>query len=587
MIEKMPTWRIVWRFLAPVEKAKLFVVLLLMIITTLAEVVSVGLIVPALSVLSDATNTTSHPWIQRLPIGAEGEQLVIVLFTLMLIGFIIKNFVVLASSWYQNKFTLSVGDRLATDLFSNYLHAPYAFHLEQRSPELLRNVQRGDAVMHSGAKPLLSLAADTLLSIGLLSLLVVQQPLLVVFVLLALGVLGYVYLAIMKPFANRWGRLRHENATTLIKLTQEGVGGIQEVKIFGAASFLAKRFDSTRRHDSRIAQIAELVALLPRSFLESLSVGVLALFVVIQVQSGRNVADLIPTLGLFALVGFRLLPLAIGVVNRLQTLQTSRAIIESVASGLLLTHDDPSSVDFTKSLEGTIAFRVLQFSDVWFSYPGIDAPVLSGASAVIRQGDFVGIVGESGAGKSTFIDLSTGLSSPQRGDIWVNDIQLKDIHRQWLAMIGYVPQSVFLSDDSLAANVAFGHPEDEIDVDLVFSCLRLAGLTELVSDLPDGISERLGERGARLSGGQIQRVGIARALYRRPQVLILDEATSALDRETEKEILGVLKDLNKSITMILVTHRESALESCNRTLRIENGKVFEVPKGGNLGMGRL
>lgn len=154
-------------------------------------------------------------------------------------------------------------------------------------------------------------------------------------------------------------------------------------------------------------------------------------------------------------------------------------------------------------------------------------------------------------------------------------------------MIGYVPQSVFLSDDSLAANVAFGHPEDEIDVDLVFSCLRLAGLTELVSDLPDGISERLGERGARLSGGQIQRVGIARALYRRPQVLILDEATSALDRETEKEILGVLKDLNKSITMILVTHRESALESCNRTLRIENGKVFEVPKGGNLGMGRL
>jgi ABC-type bacteriocin/lantibiotic exporter with double-glycine peptidase domain len=410
-------------------------------------------------------------------------------------------------------------------------------------------------------------------------LLVAQQPLLVVFVLLALGVFGYVYLAIMRPFANKWGRLRLENASTLIKLIQEGVGGIQEDKIFGAGSFLAKKFDSTRRHDSRIAQVSELVALLPRSILESLSVGVLALFVIIQVQSGRVVADLIPTLGLFALVGFRLLPLAIGVVNRLQTLQTSRAIIESVASGLLIKRDESKSAEIMKSPKGTVEFRKLQFNDVWFSYPGVDNPILRGASGVINQGEFVGIVGESGAGKSTFIDLSTGLSNPQRGDICVNGIRLQDIHQQWLAMIGFVPQSVFLSDDSLAANVAFGHSEDDIDLDLVLSCLNFAGLLDFVSALPGGISERLGERGARLSGGQIQRVGIARALYRRPQVLLLDEATSALDRETEKDVLEVLKELNKSITIILVTHRESALESCNRTLRIADGKVLEVPEG--------
>jgi ABC-type multidrug transport system fused ATPase/permease subunit len=352
---------------------------------------------------------------------------------------------------------------------------------------------------------------------------------------------------------------------------QQGLGGAKDVKLLGRESdFLAQ----CRLHNSGIARVGQrqtALQALPRLWLELLAVIGLAALVLVMLKQGKPLEALLPTLGLFAAAAFRIMPSVSRVLGAMQSVRYTLPVIDTLYSEICLL----SAAKPLQRGEPLLFNKFLTLNQVNFRYPNTEAKTLHDISLTIPRGASVGFIGGSGAGKSTLVDIILGLLTPESGVVQVDDIDIQTRLRGWQDKIGYVPQSIFLTDDSLRRNVAFGLPDDQIDETAVWRALRAAQLEQFVRDLPEGIDSLVGERGIRLSGGQRQRIGIARALYHDPSVLVLDEATSSLDTDTERGIINAVRALQGEKTIIVVAHRLSTVEHCNYLFRLERGKVVE------------
>jgi ABC-type multidrug transport system fused ATPase/permease subunit len=564
-----------WRLLTPAERRKAIMVLALSIVGMALETLGIGFVIPAIAIL------TQPQYVQRFPALRDGlaalgnpgpTELVIWAMVALTVIFIVKNVFLAFLTWYQTRYAYRVQARMSQQLFDIYLRQPYTFHLQRNSALLLRNVTGEIDTLRSSA--LISgmlLISECCVLLGLFTLLTAVEPLGALIVVVVLGLASWAFHRLTRAHVSRWGVARQRHEGLRIQHLQQGLGGAKDVKLLGREAEFLALFRSHNEQNARVGHLQFTLLQFPRMWLELLAVGGLAILVLIMIAQGRSPEAVLPTLGLFAAAAFRMLPSANRVLGAIQGFRFARPVITSLYSEFALA--PPPAVAMDK--DGPAFEKVLELRDVTFTYAGASTPALDSLSLQVRRGESVGFIGPSGSGKSTLVDVLLGLLTPEKGQVCVDGEDIRRNPRRWQSQIGYVPQSIYLTDDTLRRNVAFGLADGLIDEIAIERALRAASLDEFVRSLPHGLDTVVGERGVRLSGGQRQRIGIARALYHDPAVLVLDEATSSLDTETERSVMESVVALQANKTVIIVAHRLSTVEHCDRLYRLERGGIVD------------
>ena len=564
------TVKIVWKLFTNSDRIAFTRIVVMVIVGMFLETISLGIVVPIIGILTQDDYQQKYPFIVDIFGNLSREELISAVMVAMVLIYIVRSLFLFWSLWIQKGFSASVSGRLSQSLFSTYLRQPYMFHLQRNSSTLMRNAKNATAIVTCGVDPFLVLLTDGLVAIAMFALLIAVEPVGTLAVLLVFGLSTFVFQRTTRRRIDNWGYQVDYHETKILQHLQEGFGGAKDVKVLGRENEFLSQHEKHLGESIRINRIYNVILTLPRSFMEIITIVGLCLLVVSMVVRGRELADIVPILGLFAAAAFRVMPSINRLLMATQTLIFNRSIIASVYQDFLL--DSPDSLTVKSN---TKFASQLELMDVSFQYPTAATASLQNVSLVVKRGEAVGFVGPSGAGKSTLVDVILGLFAPTSGVVKVDGQDVQQNLRNWQNQIGYVPQAIYLTDDTLRRNVAFGLNDENIDDNLVRDAIRLAQLEEFVATLPEKLDTVVGERGVRLSGGQRQRIGIARALYHNPSVLVLDEATSSLDTPTEHGVMQAVQALQGSKTVLIVAHRLSTVEYCDRLYKIENARITE------------
>ena len=564
------TVKIVWKLFTNSDRIAFTRIVVMVIVGMFLETISLGIVVPIIGILTQDDYQQKYPFIVDIFGNLSREELISAVMVAMVLIYIVRSLFLFWSLWIQKGFSASVSGRLSQSLFSTYLRQPYMFHLQRNSSTLMRNAKNATAIVTCGVDPFLVLLTDGLVAIAMFALLIAVEPVGTLAVLLVFGLSTFVFQRTTRRRIDNWGYQVDYHETKILQHLQEGFGGAKDVKVLGRENEFLSQHEKHLGESIRINRIYNVILTLPRSFMEIITIVGLCLLVVSMVVRGRELADIVPILGLFAAAAFRVMPSINRLLMATQTLIFNRSIIASVYRDFLL--DSPDSLTVKSN---TKFASQLELVDVSFQYPTAATASLQSVSLVVKRGEAVGFVGPSGAGKSTLVDVILGLFAPTSGVVKVDGQDVQQNLRNWQNQIGYVPQAIYLTDDTLRRNVAFGLNDENIDDNLVRDAIRLAQLEEFVATLPEKLDTVVGERGVRLSGGQRQRIGIARALYHNPSVLVLDEATSSLDTPTEHGVMQAVQALQGSKTVLIVAHRLSTVEYCDRLYKIENARITE------------
>ena len=560
----------VWGILTNVERRRTVLILLLMLVGSVLETFSLGLVVPVVGLLVKPNYVQNFPAIDNF-LGHPSEvKFAVIAMTSLVVVYFLKSAFLVWSSWIQSGFSLGITARVGRELFENYLHQPYPFHLQRNSSVLIRNSQGSSALMGGVFDPMLSIMTDSLVTLGLFSLLIKLEPIGSLTTLAVFGLSAYLFRRFTSARIKKWGIAQNNYRRMIIQHLQQGLGGVKDVKILGREEYFTSEYSDQLLGSAAVVRRYNVSQMMPRTGLEILTITGLAVLVSTMVVSGKDLSSVLPVLGLFGAAAFRLVPAVSRMVIMVQTIAINRPIVNELFHDLSLrTSHSPKR----QSHDGFA--QVLEVSELSFKYETAPTNALSNVSLRVKRGEAVGLVGPSGSGKSTLVDVLLGLMAPASGAVLVDGVNVQDRIRWWQDQIGYVPQSIFLTDDTLRRNVAFGLPKSEIDDAAVDAAIRAAQLEEFVNSLPLGLETVVGERGVRLSGGQRQRIGIARALYHNPDVLVLDEATSSLDTETEHGVMQAVQALQGEKTVIIVAHRLSTVEYCDRLYRLESSRIVD------------
>jgi ABC-type multidrug transport system fused ATPase/permease subunit len=560
----------IFRLLTESERRRALILGVYLVIGTVLEVISFGTLVPLIQVLTQSNLQTKYPLIDRI-FPNSSDQFIVTIILVGVIGvFILKEIFLGFSLWMQRGYIARLESRIQTDLFNRYTCQPYEFHLLNNSSLLSRNILNYTNFINNVLDPIFMLLTDGFVTIALCVVLVFIEPIAMLITICSVGVVAVVFHSFSKRRIEHWGMKRQLQDGVKLQQMNETFGGIKEILIAGRGEYFRRRFSSNVGQLSHLNRKFTTLLGIPRLYLELLSVTGLAALVLSMLALGRTPESLLPLLALFAGGAFRLMPAINRITFAFQSLRMGRAIVTVLESDTVLVNTSESAAENRNALKFEHAIR---FENVSYSYPNTDRNVIDGVSFEIAKGSEVGIIGTTGAGKSTLVDILLGLLKPTLGKVTIDGVEISTNIRSWQNLVGYVPQTIFLTDASIRSNVAFGLDEQDISDTQVMRALELAKLKEFVDALPLGFNELVGERGVRLSGGQRQRIGIARALYLDPQILVFDEATSALDIETEKDVMNSLNHLRMNKTILIVTHRVSALLQCDQTINIDNGRV--------------
>ena len=489
-----------------------------------------------------------------------------------------KNVYLAYVSYIQAYFASGAGTYLAVKLFRQYLNSPYSAMSLRNSGDLIVNVNQAPYFI---ATRILTSAAYLITEgftiIGIVAVLMITEPIVALVTSLGLStVMGLFYFS-FRPFLSRWGQehLSHEGVAT--RVVFEGLRGLKEIRVLGCESFFQGVFNETRQRLIRINTNMGFVGTLPRFVSETLIIWAISFVIILVVGGGRSDTEVLAILGLFAVAGFRLMPSINRLTIAMTTIKSGKAALDQVDKDLREQFDDYKVANRVDTSAKRLPFTdTIHLKDVFFCYPGTSKFVLSEISMGIKKGMFLGIVGSTGAGKTTLIDIIMGLLTPERGEITFDSKPIDTSLPIWKTRFGYVPQNIFLLDDSIRRNIGFGLPDDKIDDKRVQNVAELASIDEMIAGLPDGLDSIVGEDGINLSGGQRQRIGIARALYRDPEILVMDEATSALDTETEHRSIEMMKRLAGEKTIIVIAHRLSTVQHCDQLIFMENGCLVDA-----------
>lgn len=561
--------------LTPAERKRSLVLLCFMAVGTMLEMLGVGLLYPVMILMGQNDLTIRYPQLQAVLefLGHPTQSQLVAGVILGLVGiYLIKNMFLTYLAWRQARFISDMKAQLAQRLFTAYLRQAYTFHLQRNSAHLGHNIMEVK-VFNSAVNTCMILVTEGLALLGITALLLLAEPLGVMIMMLILFAAVWSFNYITRPSVTRWGVARQHHEALFTQHMYQGLGGVKDVKLLGRESNFLAQFQLHNAQWARVSESQAIMQQLPRLWLELLAVAALAILVLSMLTQGIDSNTIVPTLGLFAAAAFRLIPSFNRILAGVQSIRYSLPSVNLMHEEAKLIVAEPY-VTQEKSAVPVPAFqKEIRLTNIRYFYPSTPTPSLNNISISIQKGESVGFIGPSGSGKSTLVDVMLGLLPPSDGQVMVDGEDIQTNLRAWQNQIGYVPQFIYLTDDTLRHNVAFGLAKKEIDDAAVQRAIKDAQLEEFVASLPKGLETIVGERGIRLSGGQRQRIGIARALYHDPAVLVLDEATSALDTATEHDVMQAVKALQGSKTMLIVAHRLSTVEHCDRLYRLEQGRV--------------
>lgn len=562
------------------QKKRSVALLVLFVIMSLFQVVGVAAIFPFINLVMDPsqveTNEILHAIHETFHFSSH-ENFVTAVGLMVFLLIVLSNVVSAVTVWVKTKFVMGLNHSLSTRLLTIYLSKPYKYFLNRNTSVMGKNLlAEVYQLTNNMLIPMFDLVVNALIVVALVVLLFMTD---FITTMVALVVIGGSYALInyrVKKKVKRAGKVRLAANQERYKITGEALSGIKATKILGREQFFINKFADSSRRFTDAETYVRTTSELPRYLLETIAFGGIILLVVILNITRGNTGEIIPLVSLFAFAGYRMLPAMQKIFNSLTSIYFNQAILDTIHADI--TDGDAQEVgEITSEAEAMPFGKAIALRGVTFSYPETGAPVIRDINLTIPKQSLIGFVGTTGSGKTTLVDILMGLLVPQEGTMHIDDVQLDSINmRSWQRNIGYVPQDIFLSDDTISRNIAFGIPDELIDFAQVREAARLAALDEFIGQsLPKGYETVIGERGVRLSGGQRQRIGLARALYTNPAVLVLDEATSSLDGETETSVLDAVKNASKDRTMIMIAHRLSTVRDCDIIYLIDQGRIVD------------
>jgi len=569
--------------LGPSSHRQLYLVLALILVMSMIETLGVASIMPFIAVLSDPASIDRSPYLSFVfrELGFSSRKSFVFFLGVATVSILVGSIALRALTlWAQVRFTDLQTHYLATRLVEAYLRRPYGWFLTQHTGDIGAKVlTEVTIVLQQAAFPMMNLIAHGVVALMLVVLLLSVDSILAALALLVLGGSYWLVFNLLKKFIQRLSDVRISANRARYKALNEIFGGIKDVKVSGHESTFLDRFRAPSERMARASIAASMVGEMPSFVMQSVVFGGMLVSILYLERAYGDIQGALPVIGLFALAGYRLMPALQGVYKAMTSIRYSSAVVEALYSDVSAFAEAPVTADFGRELAKAIRpirlERKLSLRSVSFQYPQAERPALTNLSIDIDARTTVALVGSTGCGKTTTVDIIMGLLDPASGQLIVDEQEISPANlRAWQRNIGYVPQTVFLTDDTVAANIAFGVPPDEIDWHAVTRAAQDADLHDfVVSELPDGYQTVVGERGVRLSGGQRQRIAIARALYRDPDLLIFDEATSALDNVTEQVVMSAVYRLAKKKTVIMIAHRLSTVRSCDVIFLMQQGQI--------------
>jgi ABC-type multidrug transport system fused ATPase/permease subunit len=567
-----------WNHLSTHRKKQFWLLSVLMILASIAEIISVGSVLPFLGILTAPEEVYNHQFIQPLIQLLEvkkPEDLLLPLTGFFISAVFMAGVIRIALLYTMTKLSHITGADLSIEIYRRTLYQTYLTHVARNSSEVISGIiNKTNTVIGGVISPTLTLMSASFLFLGIMSALFIINIEVAVTALVSFGFIYWAVARYTRQQVKENSQCIADNSTLVIKSLQEGLGGIRDVLIDGSQPFYCQLYRDADIPLRRAAGNNSFIAASPRYAMEALGMILIATLAYVLTQQKAGMTAAIPVLGALALGAQRLLPVLQQAYSAYTSIQASKASFQDV----LYLLDQPIPTQYNQSKIIPLAFdKFIELNDVGFRYSQGGPWVLAGVNLRVNKGERIGFVGLTGSGKSTLIDIVMGLLSPERGAISIDGHVVRDKNRRsWQARIAHVPQNIYLSDSTIEENIAFGVDKDLINQELVKKSACQAQLSELIGQWENGYQTFVGERGVRLSGGQRQRIGIARALYKKADVLVLDEATSALDNETERLIMSEIDALDKNLTILIVAHRYTTLKGCDKIVKLGLNNMIDI-----------
>lgn len=562
------------------QKVEIFWLFVIICIGSGLELMGVSVILPIINGIMAPDKMLEEPvyiWIYEKFHMTSVRPLIMLLLVSLIVVYVIKNAFLIYMYNKQYKFIFENQRVLADRMVKCYMSQPYLFHVSKNSAELLRNINEDTGNFFGALQAGIKLLTELMVCLVLGVYLLIKDKTITISVVCLLAIMLWLSVKVYKKNLVRMGARNRFYQMSLNKWVQQSFGGIKEVKILNKEKFFYDKYDEAYRGHAKSEYTYHTLLMVPKPIIETMCIcGLLGAIAIKFWWRGADITYFVPILSVFAIAAFRLLPSFNRITEYLGTILYQKSAITSIYEDLKEIDELNAQKREKNKEEKAIQFQnKIEIRDLTFSYPGAEKEVLKDLNLEIRKKSSVAFIGHSGAGKTTLADILMGLLKPAKGDVCVDGVSIFEGLNSWHQIIGYIPQTIYLMDDTIKNNIAFGIEEKEIDPARLKYAVEQAQLSQLIEELEFGLDTKIGEMGVRLSGGQRQRIGIARALYHNPEILVLDEATSALDNETEKAVMDAIETLHGKMTLIIIAHRLSTIKDCDYVYEIGDGKATQ------------
>lgn len=561
------------------QKIQICLLGILVFVSGLLETVSVSGVLPIVWVIMDPVKSQENKWI-RLAMDALGvdsvERFIVPLLAAMIVLYAVKNMFLLFMVNIQNKFIAFNRNRLISQVLREFLNRPYEFYLDADIPTVFRLTDSDIPNVFHILMSMISLVSEVIVFALLCVIMVLTDWKLLLLMIVVFGVLSVVILKVLRPRLTEMGVRNQALQSRIAKWRIQAIYGIKDVKVLHREAFFADNYESSGKVGATYSKRYSVMNNLPRLLIETIFIASILGYIIVYILAGNDVATIIPMLSAFGLAAIRMMPSVNRINTYLADISYYRPCLDYVYENMNINEISRRNNQTLRPADPAKKMQLrdkIELKDIVYAYPNTDKLIFDRASMVVPYGKSIGIMGPSGAGKSTIVDILLGLLRIRQGSILCDGVDVFDNYPAWLSQIGYIPQSIYLVDESVRNNIAFGIADDEIDDKRIWDALEEAQLASFIRGLPEGLDTAIGDRGVRISGGQRQRLGIARALYHNPEILVFDEATSALDNETEAAVMEAINSFHGRKTMIIIAHRLNTIEKCDIIYKVDEGKI--------------